>query len=167
MLLVLAGMVGCKDEARPAERAPTAATAAADSIDPCTLLTDADIEQVLGKKLPMIGTAADSPVKWQPGCLWQDETILLEVHASTEGQLRAGVNATAEERYAYSKQVRPPNDEITDLSGIGDAAFWSTRTGLTILVRGKALVTVVIAGKDADDQRKAGEALGARIAARL
>ena len=106
-------------------------------------------------------------MKWQPGCLWQDGTTILEVHASTEAQLRAGVNSTAEQRYAYTKQVRPPNDEITDLRGVGDAAFWSTRTGLTLLVRGKALVTLIILGNDTADQRKAGEALGARIATRL
>jgi hypothetical protein len=147
--------------------ATPAAAPAAKGVDPCALLTEAEIEEVLGQKLPVVSTAAESPDKNSPGCMWQNESMSLVVMAASEAQIRAGFNSTAEARYELDKSVRPPGDEITDVTGLGDAAFWSKKVGLTILRRGKALVTVAISSKDLPEKLERARALGAKIMSRL
>jgi Protein of unknown function (DUF3558) len=156
-------------EPAAAETAPASPPAkpAAEGVDPCALLTEAEIEEVLGQKLPVVSTAAESPDKNSPGCMWQNESISLVVMAATEAQIKAGFNSTAEARYELDKSVRPPGDEISDVSGLGDAAFWSQKVGLTILRRGKALVTIAVSSKDMTEKLERARALGAKIMSRL
>jgi Protein of unknown function (DUF3558) len=154
----------------PAEQGTAPATppaAPAEGVDPCALLTEAEIEEVLGQKLPVVSTAAESPDKNSPGCMWKNQSMSLVVMAATEAQIRAGFNSTAEARYELDKSVRPPGDEIADVSGLGDAAFWSEKVGLTILRRGKALVTVALSSKDMPEKLERARALGAKIMSRL
>ena len=180
---------GCKDTPQGEEKAaaPSAAPAAAEpgvapaaasgtapatppaaeGVDPCALLTEAEIEEVLGQKLPVVSTAAESPDKNSPGCMWQNESMALVVMAASEAQIRAGFDSTAEARYELDKGVRPPGDEISDVSGLGDAAFWSKKVGLTVLRRGKALVTVSISSKEMPEKFERARALGAKIMSRL
>lgn len=149
MLSWCASSAGCAagDEAAPASAAapaaappPAAATAQTPPVDACTLLTQADVESLTGKKtlpaakdeMPSLVTCRfdDPEAPKLPDGRAVSQILTLTVFTAQEGTYVGGPVTQAKESFETGRRNAATPE---DVAGLGDAAFWDkTLRGLHV-----------------------------------
>jgi hypothetical protein len=142
MIIMLLTLVSCSGPAAATAQAPALV-----KIDACTLLTKADATQIMGNPVnepthPVQGTQAfyvDScEYKLTGGTPLDDVTLTVEIPVN-------GDLATAKSVFNAGKQQAQAtyNAAPLDVPGVGDAAYWVSGAGNTLMVM-KGMVTFTL-----------------------
>ena len=112
-------------------------------IDACSLLTDDEIEAVLGT--PVTGAPDSDGVEQFSGCTWEGEGLAI-VRVSV-------LSASKEEVTAYFEFAKNDSEAV---DGLGDGAQWNDLTkSLEILVDDNTDVSITVAGSESDEKQTA------------
>ena len=127
---------------------------AVSAVDPCTLLTTAQVSGAIG------GTAAAGKPIGTTGCSW----------STNAPKATVTISSWVPTGFAHQKAASSPGIVTTPLSGVGDDAFYKEAAGFTTLTVKKsntAFVVRVYGFPDSAKQRQIEKTLATDAAAKL